>query len=174
MAATHRDLEEDVRERRFREDLFYRLNVIRVDLPPLRNRREDIPALGRYFLSKLNRRNGKNLILSDKAIEYLGRYDWPGNVRELRTALEHAVVLCRSEAISVRDLPAVIRAGVEGSTKARPSAAEGKLSVKIAEKDAIVRALKEADGNRSEAAKNLGISRRTLHRKLHHYHLEGF
>jgi len=110
-----------------------------------------------------------------EAMETLMNHAWPGNVRELRTAIEHAVVLCRGEKVNVRDLPANVRGSSPlSSTGASPSAAPGThLSVKEAEKDLIVRALRECRGSRTEAAKKLGMSRRTLHRKLHTYHLEG-
>jgi transcriptional regulator of acetoin/glycerol metabolism len=101
----------------------------------------------------------------------LMNYGWPGNVRELRTAIEHAVVLSRGERISLRDLPAAVRGGAAGDTQVLPGKA---LTVKDAEKQLIVRALKETDGNRTRAAQKIGMSRRTFHRKLHEYHLEGF
>jgi two-component system response regulator HydG len=108
-------------------------------------------------------------------MDALTRYHWPGNVRELRTAMEHAVVLCRSDVILLRDLPLNVRAALsEAEVTAKQVVAAGNLTVKEAEKELIMRALKEKDGNRSEAAKQLGMSRRTLHRKLHAYHLEGF
>lgn len=100
-------------------------------------------------------------------------YHWPGNVRELRTAVEHAVVLCRGEKISARDLPASVRSGAALADPQR-ALARSDLTVTEAEKQLIVRALKEAEGNRTLAAKKIGISRRTLHRKLHAYHLEEF
>jgi len=105
------------------------------------------------------------------AIEALMNYAWPGNVRELRTAVEHAVVLCRGERIGVRDLPATIRGAPASGTV--PPGDTTNLDVGEAEKHLVVRALKESDGNRTEAARKLGMSRRTLHRKLHEYHLEG-
>jgi DNA-binding NtrC family response regulator len=100
-------------------------------------------------------------------------YSWPGNVRELRTAIEHAVVLCRGGKISARDLPPPVRAGGQSGNLA-PSLARNDLTVREAEKQLIIRALKETDGNRTLAAKKIGMSRRTFHRKLHIYHLEGF
>ena len=105
------------------------------------------------------------------ALEWLMGYSWPGNVRELRTAMEHAVVLCRSDKISVRDLPRQISLGAKNETQLLQ---QNDLTVKEAEKQLIMRALKENDGNRTLAAKKIGMSRRTFHRKLHTYHLEGF
>jgi transcriptional regulator of acetoin/glycerol metabolism len=109
-------------------------------------------------------------------METLMNYEWPGNVRELRTALEHAVVLCRGERIAVRDLPPTVRGpGAAGAVeRQRGLLTPGDLTVKEGEKQLILRALNESGGNRTAAAKKLGISRRTLHRKLHTYHLEGF
>ena len=101
-------------------------------------------------------------------------YRWPGNVRELRTSIEHAVVLCRGERLTLRDLPAAVRDNRSAAGGSPPLLAAGELTVKEAEKQLIIRALQECDGNRTIAAKQLGLSRRTLHRKLHEYHLEGF
>jgi DNA-binding NtrC family response regulator len=105
------------------------------------------------------------------ALQLLMNYSWPGNVRELRTAIEHAVVLCRGEKISARDLPPSVRDGRAGETESSPQKA---LTVKGAEKQLIERALKETNGNQTLAAKKIGMSRRTFHRRLHAYHLEGF
>jgi transcriptional regulator of acetoin/glycerol metabolism len=107
-----------------------------------------------------------------EALETLMHFSWPGNVRELRTAIEHAVVLCRGERVSVRDLPPSVRGG---AAAADTRLLQGKdLTIKDAEKQLIIRALKETDGNRTRAAQKIGMSRRTFHRKLHEYHLEGF
>jgi len=118
--------------------------------------------------------NGKKVRdLTAEAMKALLAYAWPGNVRELRTALEHAVVLCRGERISLRDLPASVRGQSSELAMDRPPVPPGgTLSVKEAEKDLIIRALKECDSNRTVAARKLGVSRRTLHRKLRAYHLE--
>ena len=175
IAATNKTLEELVRAGKFREDLFFRLRVVEIQLPPLRERAGDIPLLAQRFLREFARENGKpvNEFTAD-ALEWLMHYSWPGNVRELRAAIEHAVVLCRGEKISARDLP---RAGARpaGPPAAwRPSPARNDLTVKEAEKQLIIRALKETAGNRTLAAKKIGMSRRTFHRKLHLFHLEGF
>ncbi|MGA3162610.1 MAG: sigma-54 dependent transcriptional regulator [Verrucomicrobiota bacterium] len=178
ITATNKNLEELVKAGSFREDLFFRLRVVEITLPPLRARTGDIPLLAQGFLSEFARENGKavNSFTSD-ALELLMNYSWPGNVRELRTAIEHAVVLCRGEKIGARDLPRQIavggRAGGQTGNLA-PSLARNALTVKEAEKQLIIRALKEMDGNRTLAAKKIGMSRRTFHRKLHTYHLEGF
>jgi len=176
ITATNKNLEEQVKAGRFREDLFFRLRVVEIVLPPLRERAGDIPMLAQGFLREFAKENGKavNDFTAD-ALTALIACPWPGNVRELRTAIEHAVVLCRGERISARDLPPSARSG-GAAAGAEPSAllARGALTVKEAEKQLIIRALKETNGNRTLAAKKVGMSRRTLHRKLHLYHLEGF
>jgi DNA-binding NtrC family response regulator len=173
VAATNKNLEELVKAGKFREDLFFRLRVVEIELPPLRERTGDIPLLAQSFLREFAKENGKpvNEFTVD-ALECLMNYSWPGNVRELRTAIEHAVVLSRGERISRRDLPpSVSNGGASGETRFL----QGKdLTVREAEKQLIVRALKETDGNRTLAAKKIGMSRRTFHRKLHAHHLEGF
>jgi len=173
VAATNKNLEELVKAGKFREDLFFRLRVVEIELPPLRERAGDIPLLAQSFLREFAGENGKavNEFTAD-ALECLMNYSWPGNVRELRTAIEHAVVLSRGERISLRDLPPSVRGGgPAGDTKLLQGNA---LTVKDAEKQLIVRALKETNGNRTLAAKKIGMSRRTFHRKLHAHHLEGF
>jgi DNA-binding NtrC family response regulator len=177
ITATNKNLEEQVKAGRFREDLFFRLRVVEIVLPPLRERAGDIPMLAQGFLREFAKENGKavNDFTAD-ALTALIACPWPGNVRELRTAIEHAVVLCRGDRISARDLPPSVRTGTGATEAAEPSAllARGALTVKEAEKQLILRALKETKGNRTLAAKKVGMSRRTLHRKLHLYHLEGF
>jgi DNA-binding NtrC family response regulator len=173
LAATNKTLEELVKAGTFREDLFYRLKVVEIELPPLRERREDIPLLAQSFMREFAQENGKAVKeFTSETMDTLMKYRWPGNVRELRTAIEHAVVLCRGERITLRDLPANVR-GLAGAAGAgmRRLLSEGELTVKDAEKQLIVRALKDCDGNVSAAAKKLGISRRTLHRKIHFHHL---
>src|SRR5688572_3002171 len=178
ITATNKRLEDLVKAGTFREDLYYRLNVVRLELPPLRDRREDVPLLAQAFMRESARENDKRVreIAAD-AMERLMAYAWPGNVRELRSAIERAVVLCRGERIAVRDLPAEVRAeAAAGKAAAAPSAsaliAQGDITVKEAEKQLIIRALNESNGSRTDAARKLGMSRRTLHRKLHAYHLE--
>jgi DNA-binding NtrC family response regulator len=141
----------------------------------LRERAGDIPLLAQRFLREFAQENSKavNEFTAD-ALERLTKYTWPGNVRELRTAVEHAVVLCRGEKISARDLPPSVRGGSSGRAGETPLFARNDLTVKEAEKQLIIHALKETNGNRTLAAKKVGMSRRTFHRKLHSYHLEGF
>jgi len=174
VAATNRNLEELVKTGAFREDLFFRLRVVEIVLPPLRERKGDIPLLAHRFLQEFAEENKKavNEFTAD-AIELLMKYSWPGNVRELRTAIEHALVLCRGERISARDLPPSVRSGNAASDSGR-ILTKNDLTVKEAEKQLIAQALKETKGNRTLAAEKIGMSRRTFHRKLHVYHLEGF
>ncbi len=178
IAATNKNLEERVKAGTFREDLFFRLRVIELWLPPLRERREDIPLLAQAFLREFAKENGKTLTgFTPEAMEALQVYSWPGNVRELRTAIEHAVVLSRGERIGLRDLPVSARTGADSSMSPilKPAAASAsrELTVKEAEKQLIIKALKEASGNRRVAASKLGISQRSLYRKLHTYQIEG-
>jgi DNA-binding NtrC family response regulator len=177
VTATNKNLAELVKTGAFREDLFFRLRVVEILLPPLRERLEDIPLLAQSFLREFASENGKNVKdFTADTLETLINYRWPGNVRELRTAIEHAVVLCRGDRITLRDLPPSVRdsGAPTPGFEPRRSLAQNELTVKEAEKQLIARALKEFEGNRTLAAKKIGMSRRTLHRKLHSYHLEGF
>ena len=176
VAATNKNLEALVREGKFREDLFYRLDVVPIRLPPLRERREDIPLLIQAFVREYSRQNQKRITaLSVDAQETLQRYDWPGNVRELRAAIEHAVALCRGERIGIRDLPARV-AGQPVKTldsgQNGLSSTQSNLNLESMEKSFIERALHLTDRNVTEAAKLLGISRRTLHRKIKSYRIK--
>jgi DNA-binding NtrC family response regulator len=174
ITATNKSLEEQVKAGKFREDLFFRLRVVEIKLPPLRERKEDLPLLAKTFLNEFARENNKQVSdFTPDAFEALTSYAWPGNVRELRTAVESAVVLSRGERISLRDLPAAIREAEGGTGHPARLPAQADLTVAEGEKRLIIRALKECDGNRTLAAGKLGVSRRTLHRKLHLYHLEG-
>lgn len=172
ITATNKNLAEQVKTGKFREDLFFRLRVVEINLPPLRDRTGDVPLLAQSFLREFARENGKKVNdFTADALQVLMQYAWPGNVRELRTAVEHAVVLSRGEKITARDLPASLRAAAGGEAQILPQNA---LTLKEAEKQLVERALKESGGNRTLAAQKIGMSRRTFHRKLHLYHLEGF
>ena len=178
IAATNKNLDEQVRAGVFREDLFFRLRVVELRLPSLRERLEDIPLLARTFLTEFSKENEKPVQgFTADAFELLMQYQWPGNVRELRTAIEHAVVLCRGDKITARDLPASVRE-TRGQAPAgadpKRLGARNDLTAKEAERENIIGALKATDGSRTLAAKRLGVSRRTFHRKLHLHHLEGF
>jgi len=173
IAATNKNLAELVKAGSFREDLYYRLRVMEILLPPLRERTSDIPLLAQTFLKEFSQTIGKEVKdFTGDALEALISYPWPGNVRELRSTLERAVVLCRTDRISMRELPAALRSDTAAVTPQR-LLAQNNLTVEEAEKQLIIRALKEANGNRTQAAVKIGMSRRTLHRKLHEYHLEG-
>lgn len=176
VAATNKNLQQMVKAGTFREDLYFRLNVVAIQMPALRERRGDIPLLAKSFLREFAAQNEKKVNGFDpSAIEAIMVYDWPGNVRELRSTIEHAVVLSRGDTIQVRDLPAPVRGVAAGmSVSNAVGVVPGDLTVQEAEKQLIIRALNDAKGNRSAAALKIGMSRRTLHRKLHTYHLEGF
>ena len=163
ITATNRDLSKMVAEGTFREDLFFRLHVVPLTMPPLRDRKVDIPLLVETFLKDTAAENGKPLReLTSEAMNAILEYDWPGNVRELRTAIEHGVVMASSQKITLRDLPAGLRSQKEHPVAAPPSG----LNLQETETALILRALDDSRGNRTEAARMLGISRRTLHRRL--------
>jgi two-component system response regulator HydG len=163
VAATNRDLEENVRRGVFREDLYYRLNVVSVRIPPLRQRREDIPLLAQIFLDSYRKKHGRELRgLSGEAMRLLTEHHWLGNVRELENIIERAVVLAREDVITAADLPANLRpSGEEDPDPGRPG-----LTLREAENEIIRIVLKRAGGNKTRAAKELGISRQTLINKL--------
>ena len=161
IAATNRDLAAMVAEGTFREDLYFRLNVVPLTMPPLREHREDIPLLVNTFEKELAREHDKPARRFDPAaMECLEGYGWPGNIRELRAAVEHAIVLGAGTELTLRDLPSTLRAAAE------PGVREGELNLARTEEALIGKALSECAGNRTLAAKKLGISRRTLHRHL--------
>lgn len=166
IAATNRDLRKMVAEKSFREDLFYRLSVVNLELPPLRERRGEIPVLIRRFIAEFAKENQREVEgIEPDALERLVQYDWPGNIRELRNCIECMVVLAKGHELTLTDIPENIR-------EARPVAAvpeEKELPVgtfEATERELIEKALAECNGNRTAAAKLLGISRRTLHRRL--------
>lgn len=171
ITATNRDLKKMVEEGKFREDLYYRLYVVAVKLPPLREREGDLPLLIQHFVNEFAQENGKKLDgITPDAVAALMAYRWPGNVRELRNVIERMVVLSRGERLTVRDVPSAVRAELPPET---PGAAPrgGALSLEESERAMIARALRAHDGNVTKAAVDLGISRRTLHRKLNEYGL---
>ncbi len=170
IAATNKNLETMVSEGKFRDDLYFRLNVVKITMPPLRDRKEDIPLLVRAFLRHFSKANEKpTLDITSDAMNTLLAYDWPGNVRELRTALEHGVVMTTGAKVTVRDLPAAVRqaagANLPGSRKGSEDKASP-LDLRATELRVIRQALATTRGNITAAAKKLGISRRTLHRKI--------
>ncbi len=171
VAAGNKNLEKLVQEGKFREDLFHRLNVVKIVLPPLRERKEDIPLLAHAFLKQSAEANEKAVTeIGEEAMAALMAFDWPGNVRQLQAAIEHAVVMAKGERITPRNLPEAIRAATGATSSATTrSATSAKTGLNLHETELrlIERALEETGGNRTEAAKKLGISRRTLHRRLH-------
>ena len=171
VAATNRDLKKMVEEGTFREDLFYRLDVVSLEIPPLRERKEDIPLLVKHYLDVFNKENGKDIGITETAMASLCAYAWPGNIRELRNCVERMVVLCRGKMIELENVPVDVREGVTPGI-AKTVLAQPSCDLECNEKMLIERALNECKGNRTKAAEKLGISRRTLHRKLHTYNLE--
>ena len=170
IAATNRDLSKEVKEGRFREDLYYRLNVVPIVLPPLRERREDIPELALHFFRHFCKKNRKEIKgISPKAVDLLVRYDWPGNVRELENVMERVVIMARKEIITPEELPVQIQKYGEqgGGDLVFPPG----ISLQEVEKRLIIKTLRDVEGNRSRAAKVLGINRRTLQNKLKEYGL---
>jgi two-component system response regulator HydG len=169
IAATNRDLAAMIGDGRFREDLFYRLNVIEAVLPPLRERREDIPALAEHFAGRSAARLGRDLRLAPETIERLLRYPWPGNVRELENAMERAVILARGSAVTPEDLPPHVSAGLNlGASPVLPR----QTTLAEAERDLILQTLERFGRNHSAAAEALGIGRTTLWRKLKEYEID--
>ena len=179
IAATNKNLEKLVQEGKFRDDLFFRLNVVRITMPPLRERKEDIPLLVRGFLRHFCKANDKPLLdLTADAMNAFLTYDWPGNVRELRTAIEHGVVMATGPKITLRDLPMAVRqaAGASLPRGISPAKAFGEkmnpLDLQETERKLVLQALATTRGNVTAAAKKLGISRRTLHRKINEMNAE--
>ncbi len=171
IAATNKDLIQEVESEKFREDLYYRLNVVTLNVPLLRERKEDIPLLAQHFLSTFAEKNRKQIEgFTPQAMDQLLKYDWPGNVRELMNAVERAVVLSRSEYLDEQDLPLVIKDALSDEEKS-PSrdAVPADLPLEDVEKATILKTLESTDGNKSEAARRLGITRKTLHKKLKKY-----
>ncbi len=170
VAATHRDLEVDVAEGRFRQDLFYRINVVRIDVPPLRERGSDVLRLASFFLERSATRFGKEqLQLSPQVAERLLAYDWPGNVRELENCMERAVALARFDHLTVEDLPEKIRAYRADRFVLSAQDADEIISLEELDRRYITRVIKVLGGNKARAAQLLGVDRRTLYRKLEKY-----
>ena len=170
LSATNRDLKAEIKAVRFREDLFFRLNVFQISLPPLRERREDIPILAQHFVEKFNRDSGKHVAgVSPEALEILRRYEWPGNIRELRNAVERAVILCDDELIGREQLPPdMAQSGVDRSSF---RSAFG-LTLDAVEKAYILGSLQRNGGNKARTAEILGVSEKTLYNKLNRYTAE--
>ncbi len=169
LAATNKELSKEIESGNFREDLYYRLNVVNIHVPPLRERKEDISILAAAFLKEFAEENSRNIEgIDQKAINILYNYNWPGNIRELRNTIESAVVLCKGHVITEEDLPPTVRSGLEQDSI--------KLSIGTsladAEKEIIRSTLLRNNGNKSKTADILGIGRKTLHRKIQEYNIE--
>jgi two-component system response regulator HydG len=171
LAATHKNLEQMVEEGLFRQDLFFRLSVVPLHLPPLRKRPMDIPALAEHFLKRYCDKNRKDIrSFESEALEALLAYAWPGNIRELENAIERAVILCLEEQISLHHLPVQVRQSYADNSE-RPFAIRPGLTLKDMEKELILSTLRQTDNNRTRAAEILGITRQTLQNKLKEYGL---
>ncbi|MBL0712221.1 MAG: sigma-54-dependent Fis family transcriptional regulator, partial [Desulfosarcina sp.] len=166
ISATNRDLLQEVKNGNFREDLYYRLKVIPITLPPLRERRNDIPLLARYFLKRFAADQGKPIEdFSTEAMRMLLDYHWPGNIRELENTIEHAVVLAKGGAIEIPDFPASLRELEGRATASAQSMSENEARL-------LQDVLEECQWNKKKAARLLGISRNTLYRKLKKYRIQ--
>lgn len=172
IAATNRDLEKEMQEGRFREDLFWRLNVIHLHVPPLRERAFDIPLLVEHFIAKAAEEARRPpLDVPQESLAILTAYSWPGNVRELENAIERAVALAEGASLTPEDLPQRVRAS-GGAAAIIARSREQRLTVKELEREFILQTLRETGGNKSRAAELLGLDRKTLHRKLNEYRAE--
>lgn len=174
ITATNRILKDEVKEGRFREDLYYRLNVVPIEIPPLRERKEDIPLLIAHFLKVYNEKNGRNLLgFHPRALDAMMRYSWPGNIRELENVVERAVILSRDEYVPFAELPEAIQEAGEDRyfQEIRESIRPG-MTLKEMERELILRTLEINEGNRTRTSGILGITRRTLQHKLKEYGLD--
>lgn len=172
LAATNRNLEEDVKNGKFREDLFYRLNVVTLRIPPLRERQDDTPLLAQHFLEKYAKKNHKQVKgFSPLAMDMLLKYAWPGNVRELENVIERAVILLPDEHITEKELPVTITSSYAEKSEwvAPPPPVAANRPLEEVEKEAILATLNDSGGNKSETARRLAINRKTLHKKLKDY-----
>lgn len=175
IAATNRDLRQETKEKRFREDLYFRLNVISIEVPSLKERSEDIPLLAAYFLEHFASRNHKVIKgFAPQAMDALLRYTWPGNVRELENAVERAVILCRGDLVGEDVLPVNIvqTSPLQEKSDEVPEMALASMSLDMMEKQVIESTMRQTGANKSETARRLGITRATLHNKLRKYGIE--
>jgi len=171
IAATNRNLEKMIEENTFRSDLYYRLNVVPLNIPPLRERKEDVMPLVRNYIEKMS--EDQEIDIEPRAIKVLQTYDWPGNIRELHNVLEHALIVRTRQDIETKDLPQYLR---ENVIPIEETDSYSKLNIKNAvqllEKELIIKALKGCGGNRTAAMNELGISRRSFYEKIDKYGLE--
>jgi DNA-binding NtrC family response regulator len=167
IAATHRNLKKMVAEHRFREDLYFRINIVRLALPKLAERKEDIPLLVNHFIENFNTMTDKQILgISQDALAALVLYDWPGNVRELENAIEHAFVLCRDNMLRLESFPEQIHSPKD------PACTPTETTLKQIEKQAIIRALINNNWRRMATARELGIDKNTLRRKIQRHDIE--
>jgi two-component system response regulator HydG len=170
IAATNKDLLEEIQAGRFREDLFYRLNVVTLNVPALKDRKQDIPLLAQHFLTTFSEKNKKEMKgITPQAMDRMLKHDWPGNVRELMNAVERGVVLSTSEYLDEKELPFLPKDATSGDQAGSEVAIPADLPLEEVEKASILKTLEAAGGNKSEASRRLGITRRTLHKKLKKY-----
>jgi transcriptional regulator with PAS, ATPase and Fis domain len=177
IAATNRPVHQALAENRLRSDLYYRLNTFQIELPPLRERKEDIPPLVASFLKSFSRQLGKaEPAIAAEAFQKLIEYHWPGNVRELQNAIEYAVVLARQDQITVKELPAEVQLPVALQRREPPPTSsngrKGAQSLNEMERNAILDALAQTHGNKKKAAELLGIQRPTLYNKMRRYEIQ--
>jgi len=172
IAATNCNMEEKVKKHEFREDLYFRIKGATIDIPPLRNRRDDIPLLIEHFIQQANKRHNTRIKSAEPEVRrLLMSYNWPGNVRQLKNVIENMVVLSTSDKLGVEDLPAEIHTPPAGTDDCSLGSLAG-ISLEEAERQLIVNTLKMVEGNREKAATILGIGERTLYRKIKEYNLE--
>ncbi|MCX7856531.1 MAG: nif-specific transcriptional activator NifA [Deltaproteobacteria bacterium] len=172
IAATNRDLEKMVKDGKFREDLYWRLNVVPIFIPPLRERKEDIPPLVEHFLRKFSREYGKNLRITNGAMDILKNYSWPGNVRELENTIERIAVLSEDGLVREDDIPSYIREGIQKNTHTTTEGNSLTKDIENLERERIIEALKKSNFNRSKAARLLGITLRQITYKIQKYGIE--
>ncbi|MBC2744883.1 MAG: sigma-54-dependent Fis family transcriptional regulator, partial [Desulfosarcina sp.] len=169
ISATNRNLEAEIAAGRFREDLYYRLNVVIIKVPPLRNRSADIPLLANYFLNRYSKKNHRSLKgFRPRAMDLLVRHSWPGNIRELENVIERAVIMARGDMVDPEHFPSTLKHHDANEPVKEPVLASGR-SLKEVEKEMILKTLEDMGGNRTRTAQMLGISRRTLQLKLKDY-----
>jgi len=174
IAASNKNLKEEIQKGNFREDLFYRLNVVSLHVPPLRERKEDIPMLAQHFLKHFSERNNKNIQgYTPRAMQKIMAYSWPGNIRELMNAVERAVVLAHADFLDAAEIALIMGDSASSVGAAESDRPPQNLSLEDVEKKSILGALDACGGNKSEAARRLGITRKTLRAKLQKYQTEG-
>jgi DNA-binding NtrC family response regulator len=177
VASTNKDLAQLVENGEFRKDLYYRIKVMVIELPPLSDRKEDIPILTDYFISKLAREMGKEIRgVNQHALDLIVSYSWPGNVRELKNVMERAMILAKGDVIVSEDLPLELRKDIKGlhlaASDGKWISSDGFLPLAAVERNYILKVLQEKGGNKSKTARILGVSRSTLREKLNRYRID--